>query len=215
MDAAAYFQSGEAHFQNGRCKEAVADLTEAVRLDPGNARAYCLRGIVHERMEKVDEAVADYSQAVKLKSDYAKAYCNRANLYAGMGIVANAVADYEMAIRHGADDSTTRFNCGIMSGQMGSVDKAIEHLTCYIKMEKDAPGRNAKNIAEAYSARGMSYGLKGDCDSALRDFDAALQADRGNENAMSFQKVALELKKSGVAPGNDFSKRFNEKLNQA
>ena len=60
------------HTTTGACLEAkkeydkaIADYTEAIRLDPKNARAYTNRGGLG-RQEEYDKAIADFTEAIRL-----------------------------------------------------------------------------------------------------------------------------------------------------
>jgi serine/threonine-protein kinase len=44
---------------------AVADLNEAIRLDPTNAPAYSSRATIHHAVHEIDDAIADFNEAVR------------------------------------------------------------------------------------------------------------------------------------------------------
>ena len=56
---------------------AIADLTEAIRLDPENASYYNGRGIVHGESKKYDQALADFAEAIRIAPEDPVAYHNR------------------------------------------------------------------------------------------------------------------------------------------
>ena len=45
---------------------ALADLTEAIRLNPNDANAYNLRGVVYLEKRDTERAIADYTEAIRL-----------------------------------------------------------------------------------------------------------------------------------------------------
>ena len=53
----------------GRHEEAVADLDEAIRLQPHFAGAYITRGIVKNHLGRKEEAIADCKTAIGLGRD--------------------------------------------------------------------------------------------------------------------------------------------------
>ena len=61
--------------------EALADLNEAVRLEPQSSAVYNNRGDAHLDIGEPDLAIADYSTAINLDPNSARAYYNRANAY--------------------------------------------------------------------------------------------------------------------------------------
>jgi hypothetical protein len=77
----------------GRYREAVVELTEALRLAPGFALAYNARGYAFIRLRKGTLAVSDLDQAIRLNPAYANAYHNRAIAKQSLGDAAGAAAD--------------------------------------------------------------------------------------------------------------------------
>ena len=55
------------HAEARRWKEAVADYTKAIDLDPGDASCWYGRGAAYEKLGRWDEARADYAKAAELK----------------------------------------------------------------------------------------------------------------------------------------------------
>ena len=51
--------------RNGDYDEAIADCTEAIRLDPKCAEAYYRRGVVYDWKGESDKANADFAEAKK------------------------------------------------------------------------------------------------------------------------------------------------------
>ena len=46
--------------------KAIADFTEAIRLDPKYAEAYCNRGCAYRNKGDYDKAIADFTEAIRL-----------------------------------------------------------------------------------------------------------------------------------------------------
>ena len=64
---------------------AIADYTEAIRLDPKYAKAHFKRGNVYAEKAVYDTAIANYTEAIKLDPKYASAYYNRGFVYHDKG----------------------------------------------------------------------------------------------------------------------------------
>jgi len=98
----AFRKRGWQHAREGRYKEAVADLTEAIRLS-GNgrdapaedrlARLYACRGAVHWTAEDYDAAIADYTQAIRSEPENWELYFHRWQAHRSAGNEKKAEAD--------------------------------------------------------------------------------------------------------------------------
>jgi tetratricopeptide (TPR) repeat protein len=64
--------------KQGKYKDAVVELTEAIRLDPNLALAYNARGFVYYLLHDYKQALTDLDAAIKLNPKYRNAYQNRA-----------------------------------------------------------------------------------------------------------------------------------------
>jgi len=94
----ALVQRGIAYRLMGDYERAIADYTEAIRIDPDYAVAYHNRGIAYCLMDDYERAVADYTEAIRLDPDNAVAYGNRGYAYRTQGNLSAARADWERAI---------------------------------------------------------------------------------------------------------------------
>jgi tetratricopeptide (TPR) repeat protein len=65
-EAKAFHNRGVAHARMKRYREAVADFTEAIRLDPGDAVAYRNRGRAYQALGEHESARADFDRAESL-----------------------------------------------------------------------------------------------------------------------------------------------------
>ena len=66
MDARAYYDRGCAKKMARDLDGAIADCTEAIRLDPKDATAYNNRGFAKYEKGDLDGAIADYTEAARL-----------------------------------------------------------------------------------------------------------------------------------------------------
>jgi tetratricopeptide (TPR) repeat protein len=64
--AVAYFNRAIACKADGDFDRAIADYTEAIRLDPKLAIAYYERGVAYHALGDFDRAIADYTEAIRL-----------------------------------------------------------------------------------------------------------------------------------------------------
>jgi tetratricopeptide (TPR) repeat protein len=92
------FSLGRALARKGLSREAVAEFTIAVELDPKLAAAWSDRGVAYTNMGKWDQAIADYSKAVELNPKDADAWHNRASAHAVLAQWDKAAADSAKAV---------------------------------------------------------------------------------------------------------------------
>lgn len=77
---------------------ALADYTEAIRLNPTDFFAFNNRANVRRDKGDLAGAVADYTEAVRLEPDYAAAYTNRGLVQERMGDLEGARASFKAAL---------------------------------------------------------------------------------------------------------------------
>ena len=88
-----------AYLDRGDLTRALADLEEAMRLDPSAAGPHLNLGVVHYRQGDRARALADFNEAIRLSPEYAQAYANRGYTYEVLGGTARALADYRHSLR--------------------------------------------------------------------------------------------------------------------
>ncbi len=102
--AAAFTNRGLAYRNKEDYDRALADYTQAIRLDPTSARAYTNRASAYARKRSWDLALADFNEAIKLDPKSSSAYIGRALSHQQIGLSqqqaanARAVADYRKAL---------------------------------------------------------------------------------------------------------------------
>ncbi len=112
--ANAYAIRGWAYGEKGEWDKAIADCTEAVRLDPKNAAAYGARGCAYANKGEWDKAIADCTEAIRLDPTCSGAYAARACACACKGQWDDAVADITEAIRQDPKNADWHYRRGIV-----------------------------------------------------------------------------------------------------
>jgi tetratricopeptide (TPR) repeat protein len=90
---------GVAYYRKGDTDRAIADFTEAIRLDPKNATTHNKRGVAYHRKGDMDRAIADFTEAIRLDPKLAYAYNGRGDAYREKGDTDRAIADFNEAMR--------------------------------------------------------------------------------------------------------------------
>jgi tetratricopeptide (TPR) repeat protein len=80
-------------------EKAIADCTEAIRIDHDDALAYDFRGSAWCLKHEYEKAIADYNQAIQLRPRRALFYKSRALAWSKMLEYGKAIADYNEAVR--------------------------------------------------------------------------------------------------------------------
>jgi len=96
--ALAYSLRGGAVYYKGDPVAAIADYDQAIRLDPGFARAFNNRCWARAVVSRLPEAVADCDESLRLKPDVANTLENRGFAWLKMGQYDRAIADYEAGL---------------------------------------------------------------------------------------------------------------------
>ena len=77
--------------------EAIAQYTEALRLDPNFAEAHNNLGVALRDRGKLDRAIAHYQQALRLNPDFAAAHYNLGIVLKALGRLDEAIKEYREA----------------------------------------------------------------------------------------------------------------------
>ena len=92
-----YFDRGNSHFDDVKFEKAIADYSQAIRIDPEYATAYNNRGLSYHQLGIYEKEIQDYTEAIRIDPEYADAYYNRALSYADLGQHEKAHADFKRA----------------------------------------------------------------------------------------------------------------------
>jgi tetratricopeptide (TPR) repeat protein len=160
---------GVAYIETRKYDSAIADLSEAIRLDPKYAHAYNNRGWAHNEKQNYQQALADLDEAIRLNPKLAYFYNNRGNAHRGKNDFDRAIADYGEAIRIDPKFAFPYNNRAWVYIEKRDFDPALADLNEAIRL--------GSNFARAYNNRGRVYLEKHDYVRALADFDVSIRLD--------------------------------------
>jgi tetratricopeptide (TPR) repeat protein len=180
----AYLSRGVEYGEKNDLDRAIAEFSEAIRLDPKHALAFYNRGKAYGLKKDYDRAIADYTEAIRLDPGYATAFYNRGNTYAVKKDYDRAIADYTDAIRLNPRYAEAFTNRGNQYAHKKEYDRAIADYTDAIRLDP-------KHTLAFYN-RGNAYADKKEYDRAIADYTEAIRLDpryadafynRGNQYA--------------------------------
>ena len=167
--ALAYRNRGNARADAGAGAQAVADFTEAIRLQPGEAGGHAGRGRARLSVQDVDGAIADYSEALRLAPGNASYHTARGHANFVRGDSTAAIADFTEALRLNPNSPSTLNRRGLAFRRSGNLERAIEDYSAALVLNPV--------YALAYNNRGYVYESQSRKDDAIADFQAALLLD--------------------------------------
>src|SRR5918995_29167 len=175
-----HFQRGLAYYDKQQYDKAIADFTEAIRINPADASGYVGRGAAYLNKDELYRAIADFSEALKLSPGQAFAHLQRGIAYHRIGETDKALADFGEAIRQGMQTSD------------------LLRLVNQAERGKDPElARTADQVAHAYYQRGMALIDKQDYEGALNDFNMTMRINPKEPRAY-LGRGAAHLKKGDV-----------------
>ncbi|MEC4816677.1 MAG: tetratricopeptide repeat protein [Scytonema sp. PMC 1069.18] len=159
----------------GDLQGALADYTQAIRINPRYSLAYYNRGIVYQDLGETEAALVDYGKAIEINQNWGKgglvdAYINRGLLRDQQGDRKGAISDYDQAIHLNPRDSEAYYNRGIVYYNMGEKKAALVDYTKAIQVNK----WTEKGPHSAYLNRGNVKAQLGDRKGAFEDYSKAI-----------------------------------------
>jgi len=97
--AEAFLNRGAAQQDAGDTDAAIADFTDAIRLNPGYPAPYAHRADAYQERGRLDLALADLTTVIGLLPDDADSYADRGDIHALLGNRERAIADFTAALK--------------------------------------------------------------------------------------------------------------------
>ncbi len=182
-DALAHYNLGVALVdEGGPPAAAMARFEEALRLDPGHARALDNLGMVLFRLGRTAEARQRLERALAVDPRNAVAHNNLGALLLAERRPADAIPHLEQALAHEPDlpKAAAYRNLGRALVAVGRTDEGLAHLDRAIRLAPDDP--------DALNDRGAALLAAGRPADAIPSFEAALRlapAGRGNTSNLA------------------------------
>ena len=117
------YEQGHELWLNDEHEQAVARLTEAIRLDPKSAEALHLRGLAYYSLDKLDAADADFAAAFKIDGTKPP-YESWGDKRLDAGEYVDAVENYTHALTLVPNDPNLRYKRGVAYFSLGREKEA-------------------------------------------------------------------------------------------
>jgi tetratricopeptide (TPR) repeat protein len=158
---------GNEKYKNKDFRGALADYSEAIKLDPNYGDAYTNRGVTRDGLGDKQGAIADFTQAIKINPNLALAYYNRGVARYELGDKQGAITDFNQAIKIDPNYAGAYIGRGLTRKELGDKQGAITDFNQAIKINP--------NLAEAYGNRGLVHYELGDKQGAITDYNLAIK----------------------------------------
>ena len=201
---------GKVYWDRGETRRAEQEWLEALRLGPANVATLNNLGVLRTRQKRYAEAIEFLQKAMAIKPTYAVAYISLGITYAEMGEREQAEAAYRRAIALAPLSSEAHSRLGKLLFDAGRLPEAEEQFLRGVEIEPSAEACDrlgdiylrwgSADRAERAFARaaaldpfdshahfglGALYAARGRSADAVREYEAGLQTDPANAEALA------------------------------
>jgi tetratricopeptide (TPR) repeat protein len=161
-----YTNRGAAYNSKRQFANAIADHTEAIRLNPQLSYPFAARGYAYLERGELEKAFVDLTESIRLDPNSDSAYYNRGLLLTRRGEFSDALMDFDEAVRCSPERA----------------DRLVARALCYFAMDDferalasfDGATATEPSNAIGYLARSNFYARRGNADKQQRDYQQAL-----------------------------------------
>ena len=179
-EAVQAFERGEALYKKGALKEAIAEYTKAIEIEPKWAEAFIMRGYVHGWDDDLDLALEDYEAATTLDNKY-RDFAQAFRYYKDEDYI-RAIEAFDKIIRNKINLMIAYNFRGNSYNAIGEYEKAIADHTEAIRLNPELYGN--------YNNRAFNYTLIEQYDRAIADCDRAIRLYPDNFYSYLFRSEA-------------------------
>jgi tetratricopeptide (TPR) repeat protein len=164
-----YVARGFVYARMGDNAKALADFSEAIRLNPDNWAAYSDRKAVYAKQGEYDKEIADIKEAIRLRPDDDTMHILLAQAYDGKKEYDRAIAVLDRLLQKKPDNYSAYTNRADFHINTKEYDAAISDVNEMIRLKPDD--------ARGYSLRALVYTLKKAFDLAIPDITQAIRLE--------------------------------------
>jgi lipoprotein NlpI len=167
--AAAYDHRGNWYNMDNDRDRAIADYTDAIRINPNYAAAYRDRAFVFLSKQENDVALVDLDTAIRIDPKDANAYAGRADAYSAKGDYDHAIADATEAIQIDPEHESAYVSRAEAYRKKGDYGHALEDLGEALRIDP--------KYSYAYETRALTNFYAGKYDAAASDLEHLVTGD--------------------------------------
>ncbi len=149
-----YSNLGAESLAAGEPERALAELRQAIAIDPTFGWAWTNLGVVHRASGRPEEAERAYLEAFRLDPADATPLSNLASLYAGQGQERKAERFERRVEKHRRQNPFHHYRLSLQASAAGSTTEAIAHMRRAVRRAPEDPDFRAR-LAELYHADGQ------------------------------------------------------------
>jgi tetratricopeptide (TPR) repeat protein len=147
--AEALLAKSAAWIGKGDFARALAETSEAIKADPGDAAAHLERGRIRWHRQQWETSLADFNEAIRLDPAAAEGYSLRGIVWYHKGDIDRAIADYGEALSRDPVHADALFNRGLAWHRKGDNAKAAEDFRAAIRAKPETQvAQNARRMLE-------------------------------------------------------------------
>jgi tetratricopeptide (TPR) repeat protein len=167
--AFAFLMRGVVRHENDDLDRAVADLDEALKIDPKYVPALIERAYLRQWRNQLDEAISDVNKAIELDNRNSYAYVERGVFEYSKKAYDRAWGDFQRAIDLGSQAAVIYIARGMILLDKHETNKAVVELKRAEQIDPRHP--------DVYAAMAKVFMMQGKNDKALKVLDQAVALD--------------------------------------
>ena len=207
----AYVQRARLYIRRGdNWNQAIADLEEALRLDPKNVEALSLHGVLTFNRGDAARAVAEMNEAIRLNPKSAVARNSIGFFHNAKGDYDRALAELNEAVRLDPKFGYAYKNRGITYENKGEFDKALADFRMALNLDpekKERLGRDAAQGIERIQQKLAAGGSRPAPGASTDDQAICFRGAAGSENSAACTRLITSGKLSSGELARAFLQR--------
>ncbi|XP_041070110.1 uncharacterized protein ttc6 [Carcharodon carcharias] len=176
-----YCRRGAVNRRLGQLKSAMADLNEAIKLEPMLLDAYWQRHFLYLLQVKTSDALDDLNFVLKHNKNHADAYTSKGDIYKKKGDITMAIINYSQGLKC-RPDSDVYFKRAEMFEKKNDLLMAMEDYFMAFTL-------NPRRI-DAMMKRGLFYFENSNWCLAIQDLTTLIKQEPGNAKARNYRGQA-------------------------